>query len=150
MYGFNEKRSKVLYLAAKDRIPNAIISTCFKKTFSWEFLSSFDNQLKGKDQQRDNVNLNPIDYSLDCLNSFSTNKEVSFWPDLLNSADEELRNPQVELLYQFFRQMAETSNVNLVRNADHLLAMSNTDNSNIVWVGPTKQRFDTTKFKLSY
>ena len=98
----------------------------------------------------ENVNLNPIDHSLDYLNSFSTNKGASFRPDLLNSADEELRSPQVELLYRFFRQMAETSNANLVRNEDHLLAMSNTDNSNIVWVGPTKQRFDTTKFKLRY
>ena len=32
-YGCNEKKSKVLCSAAKDRIPNAIISTCFKKHF---------------------------------------------------------------------------------------------------------------------
>ena len=69
-------------------------------------------------EHRDNVNLNPIDCSLDCLNSFSPDKEVSFRPDLLNSADAELRRPQVELPYQFFRQMAEISNANLIRNAD--------------------------------
>ena len=86
---------------------------------------------------------------MDYLNSFSPNKEASFRPDLLNSADAELRRPQVELLYRFFRRFF-TSNANLIRNADYLLATNNKDNSNIVWVGPTKQRFDTTKFKLTY
>ena len=46
--------------------------------------------------------------------------------------------------------MAETSNANNIRNADHLLATSNKDNRDIVWVGPTKQQIDTTKFKLTY
>ena len=32
-YGFNNEKSKVSYSAAKDRIPNAIISTCLKKHF---------------------------------------------------------------------------------------------------------------------
>lgn len=30
-YGYNGEKSKDLYSAAKDRISNAIISTCFKK-----------------------------------------------------------------------------------------------------------------------
>ena len=84
------------------------------------------------------------------MNSFSPDKESSFQPDLLNSADAELRSSQVELIYQFFRQMTETSNEELIRNADHLLATGNKDNSKTVWVGPTKQRFDTTKFTLTY
>ena len=32
-YGYNDEKSKILYSAAKDRIPNAIISTCFNKHF---------------------------------------------------------------------------------------------------------------------
>ena len=32
-YGFNEKKSKVLYSSSKDRIPNAVISIYFKKHF---------------------------------------------------------------------------------------------------------------------
>ena len=63
--------------------------------------------------------------------------EVSFQPDLLNSADAELKSPQVEFLYRFFRQMAETSNANIIRNADYLLATNNKDNSDIVMAGPT-------------
>ena len=104
-YGYNEKKSKILYSVAKDKIPNAIVSP---------------------------------------------DKEVSFQADLLHFPGAELRRPQVELLYQFVRQMAETSNANIIRNPDYLLAMNNKDNSNIVWVGPTKQRFVTTKFKLTY
>ena len=64
-------------------------------------------------------------------------REVSFQPDLLNSADAELKSPQVELLYRFFRQMVETSNANIIRNADYLLATNNKDNSDIVMAGPT-------------
>ena len=96
-------------------------------------------------QHGDNVDVNPIDYSLDYLNSFSPDKEVSFRLDLLNSANMELRSPHVKLLYQFFRNMAETSNANLIRSVD-----KDKDNRNIVWVGPTKQYFDTTKFNLTY
>ena len=76
--------------------------------------------------------------------------ELSFRPDLLNSADAELRRPQVKLLYWFLKQMAETSNASLIHNADYSLATNNKDSSDIVWVGPTKQQFDTTKFKLMY
>ena len=51
-------------------------------------------------QHRENANLNLLDGSLDYLNSFSPDTEVSFRPDLLNSAEAELRSPQVEILYQ--------------------------------------------------
>ena len=164
-YEYNDKKPKVLYSADKDRIPNAIILTCFKKYFHeimnkrqhseqfpgvFVFLSSIKNWKEKINQHCDNVNLNLIDCSLDYLNSFCPDTEVSFRPDLLNSASAELRSPQVKLLYQFLRQVAETSNTNLIRNAGHLLATSNKDNGNIVWVGSTKQQFDTTKFKLTY
>ena len=47
--------------------------------------------------------------------------------------------------------MAKTSNDNLVCNAVHLLAKSNNINmSNIQWVGPIKQRYDPSIFKLTY
>ena len=99
-------------------------------------------------QYKENVNLNLIDCSLNYLISFSPDKEVSFQPDLLNSAEAELRNPQVELLYKFsgrwVKQVMQTICI-----VDYLLA-TNKDNSGIVWVGSTKQRFGTAKFKLTY
>ena len=45
--------------------------------------------------------------------------------------------------------MAATSNANLIGNADYLLASCKQDDSKIVWVGSTKQRYGTTKFKLT-
>ena len=42
----------------------------------------------------------------------------SFQPHLLNLGT------QVDMLYSFFRQMTETSNANLIRIADHVLASS--------------------------
>ena len=48
--------------------------------------------------------------------------------------------------------MAETSNARLIRIAGYLLASSTEkrDNSEIAWIGSTKQRYDATKFKLIY
>ena len=50
----------------------------------------------------------------------------------------------------FFRQMAETNNANLIRNADNLLASVKQDNSKVMWTGPSKQRHDNAKFKLNH
>ena len=92
-------------------------------------------------QYLENVNLNPIEYRLDLLSSFSPYK-VDFQAHLLNSSVTEKRDPQVKLLYNFFRQMVETRNAVLIRNADYLLASGKQDNSKIVWVGPSKQRYE--------
>ena len=75
------------------------------------------------------------------IESFSKNKE-KFDMLLLNSTDQDLRKPQVEMFYEVFRQMAEYSNNNLKRNADFLLAKLNKKADNVPWVGPSKQRFD--------
>ena len=114
------------------------------------FPSLITNRKEKINHHKDDVNLNLIDCNLDYLNSFSPDKELSFQPDFLNSAEAKLRSPQIELLYRFFRQMAETNNAYILRNADHLLATNNQENSNIVCVGPSKQRFYTIKFKLTY
>ena len=77
-------------------------------------LSNTDHKEK-INQFSNNMKPNPIDCSLEFLKSFSPDK-VDFQPHLLNSSDPEKRDPQVELLHNFFRQMAETSNTNLIRN----------------------------------
>ena len=60
---------------------------------------------------------------------------------LLNSNDQDLRKPQVEMFYGVFRQIAEYSNNNLKQNADFLLAKLNKKADNIPRVGASKQRF---------
>ena len=166
-YGVNEKKSSVLYSVAKERIPNAFVCTCFKKHFCevteerlhggefsnlFFYLPSITDRKEKINQFRDNDSLNPIDCSLDFLNSFSPDSNVTFQPHLLNLNDPEKRDLQAELLYKFFRQLAETNNAKLIRNADCLLASNKDgrDNSAIAWVGPNKQRYDATKFKLTY
>ena len=96
------------------------------------------------------MNLSPIDFSLDYLSSFSPNREVVFRPNLLNSSNKQLRDPQVEILYRFFREMAGTCNADLAHNADQLCAVTQRDNSKISWIRPSKQQYDASKFKLTY
>ena len=68
----------------------------------------------------------------------------------MNSTDQNLKTPQVEMLYRVFRQMAKYSNNNLKRNADILLAKLNKKADNIPLVGASKQRFDSSLYKLTY
>ena len=63
--------------------------------------------------------------------NFSLHK-VDFKPPLLNSSMQEKKDPPIELLYNFFRHMVETSIANLMRNAGFLLASGKQDNSNIL------------------
>ena len=111
----------------------------------------FRPSIKGRkekiNQFRDNVNLNPTDCSLEFMKRFSADK-VDFQPHLLNSNDPEKRDLQTDLLYNFFRQIFETSNPNLIHNAHYLCATEKTKNSEIVCVGPTKQRYDSARFIL--
>ena len=141
--------------------------TCFKKHFRevteerlhggefsnlFFYLLSITDHKEKINQFRDNDSLDPIDCSLDFLNIFSPDSNVTFQPHLLNLNDPEKRDLKAELLYKFFMQLAETSNAKLIRNADCLLASNKDgrDNCAIGWVGPNKHRYDATKFKLTY
>ena len=60
-----------------------------------------------------------------------------------------MRDPQVKVLYALIKQTAQTSNANLKRNVDYLLAKEKMKGE-IQWVGPSKQRSNRTKFKFTY
>ena len=113
------------------------------------YLPSITDRKEDMNEHRNNVNLSPIDCSISFIEGFSKNKEKFNLP-LFNSTDQDLRRPQVEMLYGVFRQMAEYSNNSLKRNADFLLAKSNKKADNIPWVGASKQRFDSSLYKLTY
>ena len=163
-YALDTERSSVLYSSSKQKIPDAFISTSFKKHYSenmnerrekkdfstlFYYLPFITDRKEDINQHRNNVNLSPVDCSISFIKSFSKNKE-KFNPSLLNSTDQDLRRPQVEMLYGVFRQMAEYSNNNLKRNADFLLGKLNKKADNIPWVGASKQRFDSSLYKLTY
>ena len=132
------KKASVLYSSSKQKIPDAFISTSFKKDYSeimnegrekedfstfFCYFTSITDRKEDINQHRNNVNLSAVDSE--------KKEEEKFNPSLLNSTDQNLRKPQFEMLYEVFRQMAEYSNNNLKRNADFLLAKLNKKADNI-------------------
>ena len=132
-YGFDKSKSKVLFSYSKQQIPDAFISTSFKKHFNeimnekrnedssslFYFLPSICDRKETINQWRNNPSLVPIDFSIDFIESFSAQNE-KFRPDLLNSTDNKVRELQVEMLYGVFKHMAQVSNQNLERNIAYL------------------------------
>ena len=158
--GFDKSKSKVLFSYLKQQIPDAFISTSFKKHFNeimnekrnedssslFYFLPSISDRKETINQWKNNPSLVPIDFSIDFIESFSSQNE-KFRPDLLNSTDNEVRNPQVEMLYGVFKHMAQVSNQNLERNTAYLNLKQNRNSSEMEW---SNNRFDSSKFKLTY
>ena len=83
LYEFDEEKSKLLYSYSKERIPNAVTSTCFKKHFHeflnkrhekedfsslFYYLPSTTNRKEKINQFKDNMSLNAINCSLKFLN----------------------------------------------------------------------------------
>ena len=125
-YGFDTKKFLVLYSSLKQEIPDAFISTSFKKHYSeimndrrakvdfstlFHYLPSIMDRKENINQHCNNVNLSTVDCSISFMESFSKKKE-KFNLLLLNSTDQDLRKPQVEILCGVIRQMAEYSNNN--------------------------------------
>ena len=159
-YGFDTEKVSVLYSSSKQKIPLTPLLALLLKNITvrlWMnfstllyYLPSITDRKEDINQHRNNVNLSPVDCSISFIKSFSKKKEEKFNLSLLNSTDQNLWKPQVEMLYGVFRQMAEYSNNNLKRNADFILAKLNKKADNIPWVGASKQRFDSSLYKLTY
>ena len=159
-YGYNKTKSTVLYSYSKQQIPDTFITTSFKKHFQevlnekkgerysemFYYLPSISDRKEDINQYKSNVSLVPTDVTLEFINSFSTEKQFNFRPDLLNSRDEKVREPHVKVLRELFRHIATFSNQNLERNVIHLNSKANRE-SEMEW---TTKRFDSSKFKLTY
>ena len=159
-YGFDKAKSKVLYSYSKQQIPDAFVSTSFRKHFNeivnektadessslFYFLPSISDRKESINQWKNNPLLTPIDFDIKFIESFGTQGE-KFQPHLLNSSDSKLREPQVEILYGLFKHMAEVSNQNLERNIAHLNLKQNRSTSDMEW---SNTKFDSSKFKLTY
>ena len=85
-------------------------------------------------------------FTIDFIESFSIQNE-KFRPDLLNSTDNKVREPQVEMLYGVFKHMAQVSNQNLERNIAYLNLKQNRNSNEMEW---SNNKFDSSKFKLTY
>ena len=160
-YGHNKSKSKILYFYSKQQIPDAFISTSFKKHFSeiinekrdenssslFYYLPSITDRKETINQWKNNPSLVPIDLTIDFIESFSQNQQDKFKPDLLNSTDSKLRDPQVEILRSLFRHIAQKSNQNLERNVAYLNMRQSRSSNEMEW---SSSRFDSSKFKLTY
>ena len=93
---YDKEKSALSYSFCRERIPNAVTTTCFKKDLQkilyeqrnneefsnlFYYLPSTTDRKEDINQFRGNVNLNPVDCSLEFLNSFS-NIGVKFQPEL--------------------------------------------------------------------
>ena len=111
-YVYDADKSAVLYSKSKQKVPDAFITTSFKKyseiikeEFStlFYYLPSITDRKETINQHKNNINLTPVDCPLTFIENFSSKKDTSFNPQLLNSANPEHRNLQVEMLYGLFR-----------------------------------------------
>ena len=102
------------------------------------FLPSITDRKEKINQWRDNVNLTPIDFNIEFIESFSK-KKVKFAPQLLNSNSPE-RLDQVDMLYGLFNHMVTVSNQNLIRNVDYLNVHDKRNSDEMEWsVGGSKK-----------
>ena len=164
-YGFDSAKEKILYSTSKQKIPDAFVSTSFKKHFAevmnekrnieeqsslFYYLPSTTDRKESVNKWMGNVNLLPVDFDLNFIESFSPKKE-KFQSDLLNSKNPAKRNPQVEILYKLFKHMAQHSNQNLSRNVDFLNMKEKRNTESMKWpVGSSKKSYDSSKYQLHY
>ena len=159
-YGYHKQKSKLLYSYSKQQIPDAFVSVAFKKHFQeimnegksetssslFYFLPSISDRKEEINQHKNNTSLSPIDITSEFIESFSSQNAV-LKPDLLNSSDEKVREPQTEMLYGLFRHIAKVSSQNLERNITYLNLSQNRPATEMEW---TNSKFDSSKFKLTY
>ena len=87
-YGFDSSKSKVLYSYSKNKIPDAFVSTAFKKhseirnekrdnehLLHFFFLPSITDRKESINQWMGHDNLIPIDLTIDFIESYSSKKE---------------------------------------------------------------------------
>ena len=113
------------------------------------YLPSTTDHSHDINQFKENVSLHPIDSPYEDFRGYSETGE-DFIPTDLESRDLEKRTKAVEIVRKFFKHAAEVSNCNIIWNTNNLLTILPHDDNDITWIGKTKQRVDSGKFKLIY
>ena len=154
-YGFASDKAAVLYSTSKQKVPDVFVSTSFRKHFSkiinerreveecstlFYYLPSITDRKEELNQYCNNAKLSPVDCSLSFIKIFATKKGENFRPQLLNLTDPEKHNPQVKMLSGLFKETAQYSNNNIIRNTDFLLSKHKRRVENIPWVGANKKK----------
>ena len=89
-YGFDSSKSQVLYSYSKQQIPDAFVSTAFKRRYNeivnekrrsenssslFFFLPSITDRKEGINQWKNNPSLTPIDFETDFIEAFLSKKK---------------------------------------------------------------------------
>ena len=160
-YGYDSEKSKILFCSMKQQIPNIFQCTCFKKHHQYLlnekatdrltsslflFLPSTLDRKENILQFKNSVNLHPIDGFYDDIKALNNDKD--FNPFELESAT---RGNVLPLFYSYMKKIAETSNNNLVRNANAFLASGGKidPNSTFYWIDNSRDETQG-KFQMSY
>ena len=160
-YGYDKKRSKLLYCTMKQPLPNIFQCTSFKKhnnfliqeklnesnkSSLFLFLPSTLDRKEEILQFKNSVNLHPIDASYDDLKALNNDKD--FNPALLNLPS---RDSVLPLFYSYMKKITETSNNSLIRNSNAFLASGGKvdPNSKFEWVDSSMEESQD-KFQMSY
>ena len=155
-----QEKLEILYSYHKRRIPSSISGTFFNRhklqfesgglqtTHSnvYYFLSSTTDRNEEINRHLGSVNLSPIDIP---ENSFQTEKDVSFNPSKLDVHCQE-KEIMSKAVVKMLEKTSDLSNASVIKNADGLLSKKKMNNSEVEWVGKTKQRLPQNKYKMSY
>ena len=164
-YGFDEERSKIIYSSFKHPLPNIFHGTAFKKRTKilieekgtadssklFFLLPSTTDRKEKINIFLNNVHFHSIDSTYEDLSNYSLKKKT-IYPLHLDSRFPEEREAAKEIVLSYFKDIAEISNLNLIRNANSLIAKNeakidpDVEFSGIGEIHPQNQ----TKFKLGY
>ena len=161
-YGYSKEKSALLYCSMKAPLPNTFSSTCFQKhkellldqnelgvkqSDIFFFLPATLDRKENFLQWKDNVNLHPIDLSIDSLKSEMS--VTSF--DLSLLENKQLRSTLVPGFYKVMKKVAELSNQSLVRNSDSIISKGGKVDAQkeFVWIDDSIKQ-TASKFQLNY
>ena len=84
-----------------------------------------------------NVSLHPTDCFYENFKQYSSSSD-DFIPQDFDSRDQKKWSVAVEIVRNFFKDTANVSNSNLVRNANKMMSTLRHASNDIRWVGPTR------------
>ena len=158
-YSYCKKISKILYSYHKRKIPSSFSGTFLNKhklefesdtlqtPFSnvYYFLPSTTDRSEEMNRHLGSVHLSPIGIP---EKTFERKDNVAFDPSklVINCQEKEKMSQSV---VKMLKKITNLSNSNLTRNADGLFSQKSID-ANVKWVGQTKQRLPSDKYKMSY
>ena len=164
--GYDDDKSNILYSIFKQMLLNIFQGTFFKKHHpmlldEWSlqeystlffYLPSTTDWKKKISQLVKNLSLHPIDCRYEDFKNYSRN-QTDFTPQDLESPDLNKRLAAREIVVNFFKDAAQLSNLNLLRNAANTLLLTGGAKINaggvINWIGKS-QTLDQDRFRSTY